>query len=173
MRCHMRQKFKVTHLNLLHMRCLVKSYSIHRVNSWVVQVQLGKWTALREDIQRFMQTILIGATLAGSPGSIKHGRNAKIAWRVNVDLWSRQIWNLQFLKWTLTKGPHTTASPKNWEISHMMIWFCWGVVSTAFITEICGQLFGPKGLGIAGIPTEPDRMTEIELEIGKCWQRHV
>lgn len=26
-----------------------------------------------------------------------------------------------------------------------------GVVSTAFITEICGQLFGPKGLGIAGI----------------------
>lgn len=29
------------------------------------QVQLGKWTALREDIQRFMQTILIGATLAG------------------------------------------------------------------------------------------------------------
>ena len=23
-----------------------------------------------------------------------------------------------------------------------------GVVSTAFITEICGQLFGPRGLGI-------------------------
>eukprot|EP00443_Scrippsiella_acuminata_P043425 CAMPEP_0115334282 /NCGR_PEP_ID=MMETSP0270-20121206/87823_1 /TAXON_ID=71861 /ORGANISM="Scrippsiella trochoidea, Strain CCMP3099" /LENGTH=612 /DNA_ID=CAMNT_0002755245 /DNA_START=69 /DNA_END=1904 /DNA_ORIENTATION=- len=49
---------------------------------------IGKWNALREDIQRFMQTILIGATLSG-------------------------------------------------------------VVSTAFITEICAQLFGPKGLAIA------------------------
>lgn len=65
------------------------------------KVQLGKWTALREDIQRFMQTILIGATLAG-------------------------------------------------------------VVSTAFITEICGQLFGPKGLGIATVS-----VTLVQLTLGE------
>lgn len=65
------------------------------------KVELGKWTALREDIQRFMQTILIGATLAG-------------------------------------------------------------VVSTAFITEICGQLFGPKGLGIATVS-----VTLVQLTLGE------
>ncbi|CAE7837739.1 CBSDUFCH1 [Symbiodinium necroappetens] len=65
------------------------------------KAQLGKWTALREDIQRFMQTILIGATLAG-------------------------------------------------------------VVSTAFITEICGQLFGPRGLGIATVS-----VTLVQLTLGE------
>jgi len=50
--------------------------------------RLGMWTALRSDIQRFMQTILIGATLSG-------------------------------------------------------------VFSTAFVTEICSQLFGGSGLAIA------------------------
>lgn len=50
--------------------------------------RFGMWTALRSDIQRFMQTILIGATLSG-------------------------------------------------------------VFSTAFVTEICSQLFGGKGLAIA------------------------
>lgn len=50
--------------------------------------RLGMWTALRSDIQRFMQTILIGATLSG-------------------------------------------------------------VFSTAFVTEICAQLFGGSGLAIA------------------------
>lgn len=48
----------------------------------------GVWTALRGDINRFMQTILLGATLSG-------------------------------------------------------------VVSTAFMTEICGQVFGSNGLAIA------------------------
>jgi len=50
--------------------------------------QRGMWKALRHDLQRFLQTILIGATISG-------------------------------------------------------------VMSTAIITQICGQLFGPKGLGIA------------------------
>jgi len=50
----------------------------------------GMWTALRRDLQRFLQTILIGATISG-------------------------------------------------------------VLSTALVTDICGQLFGPRGLFIATI----------------------
>lgn len=60
------------------------------------------WTALREDIQRFLQTILIGATLSS-------------------------------------------------------------VISTAFITEICGKLFGPKGLAIATISVSLVMLTFGEI----------
>ncbi|CAE8713553.1 unnamed protein product, partial [Polarella glacialis] len=63
---------------------------------------VGKWTALREDIQRFMQTILIGATLSG-------------------------------------------------------------VISTAFITEICGQLFGPRGLVMATVAVSLVQLTLCEI----------
>eukprot|EP00930_Biecheleria_cincta_P056333 TRINITY_DN4247_c0_g1_i1.p1 TRINITY_DN4247_c0_g1~~TRINITY_DN4247_c0_g1_i1.p1 ORF type:complete len:748 (+),score=161.52 TRINITY_DN4247_c0_g1_i1:121-2364(+) len=63
---------------------------------------VGKWTALREDIQRFMQTILIGATLSG-------------------------------------------------------------VISTAFLTEICGQIFGPRGLAIATVSVSLVQLTLGEI----------
>ncbi|CAK0901490.1 unnamed protein product [Prorocentrum cordatum] len=62
----------------------------------------GKWNALRKDIQRFMQTILIGTTLSS-------------------------------------------------------------VISASFITEMCGQLFGPRGLGIATVSVTAIQLTAGEI----------
>mmetsp|Transcript_11174 Transcript_11174/g.20322 ORF Transcript_11174/g.20322 Transcript_11174/m.20322 type:complete len:706 (+) Transcript_11174:11-2128(+) len=62
----------------------------------------GMWTALRRDLQRFLQTILIGATISG-------------------------------------------------------------VLSTALVTEICGQLFGPRGLFIATVSLTVGQLVFAEI----------
>jgi len=62
----------------------------------------GMWTALRRDLQRFLQTILIGATISG-------------------------------------------------------------VLSTALVTEICGQLFGPQGLFIATVSLTVGQLIFAEI----------
>lgn len=68
----------------------------------VEQDTRGMWSALRKDIQRFMQTILIGATVSG-------------------------------------------------------------VLSTAIVTDVCGQLFGPSGLAIATISVTIAQLIMCEI----------